>query len=109
MKKLINKLSVLHLLLIAGMMMVFTSCNKDMEQLAPIPTPAYPTGSGIEATLAANANYSFYDALINRAGMKNTLNDLTKTFTLFATDNNGMKIFVNAASGGLVPLNAPDA
>ncbi|MEZ5028439.1 MAG: hypothetical protein R2765_06590 [Ferruginibacter sp.] len=109
MKKLINKLSVLHLLLIAAMMMVFTSCNKDMEQLAPIPTPVYPTGSGIEATLAANANYSFYDALINRAGMKNTLNDLTKTFTLFATDNNGMKIFVNAASGGLVPLNAPDA
>lgn len=109
MKKIINKLSALHLFLIAGMLLVFTSCNKDLEQLAPIPTPVYPTGKGIEATLAANANYSFYDALIKRGAMTSTLNDLTKTFTLFATDNNGMKIFVNAASGGMVPLNAPDA
>lgn len=109
MKKIINKLSALHLFLFAGMLLVFTSCNKDLEQLAPIPKPIYPTGTGIEATLAANANYSFYDALIKRAGMTTTLNDLTKTFTLFATDNNGMKLFVNAASGGMVPLNAPDA
>jgi hypothetical protein len=86
-----------------------TACNKDLEQLAPIATPVYPTAPGIAATLAANPNYSFYSAMITRAGLTASLNDSTKKFTLFATDNAGMKIFVNAASSGAVPLNAPDA
>ncbi|MBS1511761.1 MAG: fasciclin domain-containing protein [Bacteroidetes bacterium] len=97
-----------YLVLLSGALFL-TACNKDLEQPAAIPTPVYPTGSGVAATLAANANYSFYSALITRAGMTATLNDSTKSFTLFATDNAGMKIFVNAASGGAVPLNAPDA
>ncbi len=108
MKTMINKFKAYYLVILSGLVLT-TSCNKDLEQLAPIPTPVYPTGNGIAATLAANANYSFYSALITRAGMTATLNDLTKSFTLFAADNNGMKLFVNAASGGAVPLNAPDA
>ncbi|MBP6431945.1 MAG: hypothetical protein KA319_09270 [Ferruginibacter sp.] len=86
-----------------------SSCNKDLETFAPISTPTYPSGSRIATTLSANPNYSFYNALITRAGMTALLNDSTRRFTLFATDNAGMKLFVNAASGGLVPLNAPDA
>ncbi len=108
MKKIIYKLRTNYLVILAGLFFL-TSCNKDLEQLAPIAKPIYPSGPGIAATIAANANYSFYSALITRAGLTASLNDSTKTFTLFATDNNGMKIFVNAASGGLVPLNAPDA
>jgi len=90
-------------------LLIIASCNKLPEQFPPIQTPVYPSGSGIAATLAANPNYSMYTALIARAGLTDTLNNNTKTFTLYATDNNGMKIFVNAASGGAVPLNAPDA
>lgn len=99
----------IKLLVILSGVFFLTSCNKDLEQLAPIAKPVYPTGGGIAATLAANPNYSMYSALITRAGMTATLNDSTKIFTIFATDNNGMKIFVNAASGGAVLITAPDA
>lgn len=108
MKKINYKIKTNYLIVLAGLFLL-SSCNKDLEQFDAIPTPVYPSGSGIAATLAANANYTMYAALITRGGMTATLNDTTKTFTIFATDNNGMKIFVNAASGGLVPLGAPDA
>ncbi|MEO6489155.1 MAG: hypothetical protein ABIO04_04370 [Ferruginibacter sp.] len=89
-------------------MIFLASCNKDMEEFPAIPTPVYPTGDGVAATLAANPNYSFYSAMITRAGLTSSLNDLTKTFTLFATDNNGMKLFVSAASGGAITPGDPD-
>ncbi len=107
--KTINKLKAYYLVILAGLFLI-TSCNKDLEQFAAIPKPVYPTGSGIAATLAANANYTMYTALITRAGMTNLLNDSTRSFTVFATDNTGMKIFVSAASGGAIPpTGAPDA
>ena len=108
MKRITHHLKTIGIVLFPALL-ILASCNKEPEQFAPIPTPVYPTGNGIAATLAANPNYSMYTALIARAGLTDTLNNNTKTFTLYATDNNGMKIFVNAASGGQVPLNAPDA
>lgn len=87
----------------------FTSCNKDLEQFAPIAPPTYPTGQGIAANIAANPNDSLFSRLIIRSGLAASLNDLTRTFTVFAVDNAGMKVFINAASGGAIPLNAPDA
>jgi uncharacterized surface protein with fasciclin (FAS1) repeats len=108
MKKINNKLGASFAAALCGLFLL-TGCNKDLEQSAPIAKPVYPGGAGIAATIAANPNYGFYNALITRAGMASLLNDSTKTFTLFATDNAGMKVFVNAASSGAVPLNAPDA
>ncbi len=108
MKKIIYQLRATSLAILAGMF-ILTSCNKDLEQLAPIPTPVYPSGPGIAATLAANPNYSLYAALIARAGMTALLNDSTRTFTVFATDSNGMKLFANAASGGLIPYPSSNA
>ena len=108
MKTMIHTLRAGQLAIIASLFLI-TSCNKDLEQLAPIAKPVYPSGSGIAATLAANPNYSNYAALIARAGMTATLNDSTKSYTVFATDNNGMNLFANAASGGLVPYPAPTA
>ena len=108
MKKINNKLRTIYLVLLSGLFFV-TSCNKDLEQFAALPTPTYPTGLGIAATIAANPNDSLFSRMIVRSGLTATLNDLTKTFTIFAVDNAGMKVFVNAASGGAVPLNAPDA
>ena len=108
MKKINYKIRVNYLAIIAALFFL-ASCNKDLEQFSAIPTPVYPTGNGIAATIAANPNYSFYSAMITRSGLTASLNDLTKTFTLFATDNAGMKLFVTAASGGAVPPGAPDA
>jgi uncharacterized surface protein with fasciclin (FAS1) repeats len=85
------------------------SCNKEVFDAGDIAVPGPNGAPGVAATIAASPNYSFYNALINRAGFAATLNDTTRSFTIFATDNDGMKLFVNAASGGAVPLNAPDA
>ena len=41
--------------------------------------------------------------------MLSTLNNKANTYTLFVPNNNAMKVFINAISGGLVPLTAPDA
>ena len=108
MKKINHIIRGKYLAIIAALFLL-ASCNKDVEQLAPIQTPVYPTGNGIAATLAADPNYSFYSAMITRSGLTATLNDLTKSYTMFATDNAGMKLFVTAASGGAVPSGAPDA
>jgi uncharacterized surface protein with fasciclin (FAS1) repeats len=108
MKKINNKLSASYLVFLSGLFLL-TACNKELEQFPALPTPVYPTGNGIAATIAANPNDSLFNRLIIRSGQANTLNDLTKNFTLFAVDNAGMKVFVNAASGGAVPLSAPDA
>ncbi len=62
--------------------------------------------------------FTLFAALIARADQGQT--DQTKTFnyalnipfaslTIFAPTNTAMKAFINAASGGLVPLAAPDA
>lgn len=105
MKSILKKLKASYLVIMAGLFLM-TSCNKSLEQFAPIPTPVYPTGSGVAATLAANPNYSFYNAMITRSGLTSTLNDLTKTFTIYATDNNGMRLFCNALG---VPPGSADA
>jgi hypothetical protein len=47
--------------------------------------------------------------MLIRSGLVSTLSNPNTEFTLFAVDNAGMKLFVNNASGGLVPLAAPDA
>jgi hypothetical protein len=110
MKNINNKLSALSLVILSGIIFITSSCNKDLEQLPAIAKPAYPTGATIGATIAANPNDSLFNRLIIRSAVNAALfNDSTKTFTLFVPDNNGMKVFINAASGGLVPLAAPDA
>ncbi len=90
--------------------LLFTSCNKDVKQFDAPVVPVYPASTGsIAKTLAANPNDSLYYRMVIKGGQVATLNDSTRTYTIFATDNNGMKIFINAASGGLIPLTAPDA
>ena len=104
MKKINNSL-----LVILSVMFFLTSCNKELETFAPIAKPVYPTGTTLGATIAANPNDSLFNRLLIRSGLSSLFVDSTRTFTLFAVDNAGMKVFVNAASGGAVPLVAPDA
>lgn len=89
--------------------LLLASCNKDVEQLAPIATPTYPSGAGVAGAIAAIPGDSLYNRLLIKSGLAPMFNNNASTYTLFATDNTGMKVFINALSGGAVPLNAPDA
>ncbi len=89
-------------------MLILASCNKDVEQFTETPvTP--PSGKALGETIAATATDSLYYRLISRAGLVATINNKATTFTMFVPDNNAMKVFINAISGGQVPLPAPDA
>ncbi len=97
-------------LMIAFGSVLFTACNDDMEQFIETPPPV-TTMSSITDTLAspARANDSLYYRLIVRAGMTGTLDNLANRYTVFVPNNDAMKVFINAASGGAVPLNAPNS
>ncbi len=115
MKTSINKLKKGFVPMVAAAML-FASCNKDVQQFE-IPATAPSTSNiSIDSILRANPNDSLFYKLILRANasglnfsnlLRNTA--VTNKYTVFAVDNNGMKAFVNAASGGAVPINAPDA
>ncbi len=96
---------------IIAALFILSACNKELETFANIDTTLAPNPvvGTIGTTIAANPNDSLFYKLLVRSGQLPLLNDSTKRFTIFAVDNAGMRIFVNAASGGLVPLAAPDA
>jgi uncharacterized surface protein with fasciclin (FAS1) repeats len=109
MKNINNKLSVLSLVILSGITFTTSSCNKGLEQLPAIAAPIYPTGTTIGRAIASNPNDSLFNRLLIRSGQLSVLNDSTKTFTLFAVDNAGMKTFVNGATSGVIPLTAGDS
>lgn len=106
--RLTNKIKIVGLLFIAATTVLF-SCNKDVQQFAEPTIPPPSTGKALGETIAATATDSLYYKLIVKAGLVATINNKDATYTMFVPDNNAMKIFINAISGGLVPLAAPDA
>lgn len=105
--RLANKIKLRGLAGMAAIIFLL-SCNKDVEQFAePVPPP--PTGIPLGETIAATPTDSLYYRLIVQSGMLGTINDTAVNYTMFVPNNNGMKIFINAISGGAVPINAPDA
>ena len=110
-----NKIRIAFLPMITAAVLL-ASCNKDVKQF-DIPAPAAALSNiSIDSILKSNPNDSLFYRLIlkaNSSGMnfsnilKNTA--VTNQYTVFAVDNNGMKAFINAATGGLIPLAAPDA
>ena len=110
----IQKLKTALLPIVFGAV-VISSCNKDVQQFA-IP-PAAPAASSltIDSLIKSNPNDSLFYRLILRANasgtnfsnlLKNTA--VSNQYTVFAVDNNGMKAFVNAATGGFIALSAND-
>lgn len=76
--------------------LLLASCNKDVEQLAPIATPTYPSGAGVAGAIAAIPGDSLYNRLLIKSGLAPMFNNNASTYTLFATDNNGIKIFAKS-------------
>jgi len=90
--------------------LLLTACNKDLEEFAPIATPTYPSGVRMAAAIAANVNDSLYNRIIIKSGMAATLNDSTKTFTMFVPDNNALILSLGgslaAANGAIASFSA---
>jgi hypothetical protein len=104
-----RSIKVAMLPLLGAAVVIGSSCNKNLDVPAG-PTALLPvTGLTLANAIAANPNDSLFSRLIVRSGQAAVLNNAANEFTLFAVDNAGMKLFVNSASGGAVPLAAPDA
>lgn len=99
-----NKISFL---LALGTMLILSSCNKDLETFSE-PAPVTPIGNSLGGTLAANPDDSLYLVLVRRGGLLETINNTAATFTMFVPDNNAMRLFVAAVSGGALPPGTPD-
>lgn len=100
-------------ILVAGSALVlfFSSCNKELEQMPDIVTPPV-SGASLDQVMSGNADDSLYYKMIKRIGLNNVLNDNTKFHTLFVTNNNGLKPVLSAIAaqaGVTLPVNAPDA
>ena len=104
----INKKIKSGFVLLLASIIFISSCNKDPLEI-PEQQPVPPTGATLGDTLKSNTDDSLYYRLVLKAGMANMLNVKSTTYTMFVPGNNAMKAFINAISGGLVPLNAPDA
>ena len=95
----------------ATVMLLMTSCNKELEQFpdgAVIPG----TGPTLNQVMQGNTDDSLYYKMITRIGLNSVLADSTKFHTLFVANNNGVKLLLSglAAQAGInLPVNAPDA
>jgi Fasciclin domain len=109
MKNIKNNLRITCLAALSSLVFL-SACNKELDQFPAIAVPANASGVGtIGRTITANPNDSLFNRLLIRSGLMPILNDSTKTFTIFAVDNAGMKIFVNQATSGFIPLSAADS
>ena len=107
MKILNNSLRIISLMSVAAILFFTTSCNKEMEQFPDaVVTPV--TGPTLDQVLQSNADDSLYYRMIVRGGQLGLINSAANSYTMFVPNNNGMKAFINAASGGLIPMMAPN-
>jgi hypothetical protein len=94
------------MMLLAGAMAFLSSCNKGLEDITG--NTKTPTGLAMGETLATIPTDSLYYRIILRSGTTLApLNTGVNQYTLFATDNNGVKVFANAVGG--VPLSSPNS
>lgn len=103
----INKFFKKLMVMGAGFLLI-GACNKDVEQFPDI-TFQNNSGPGLATALAANTNYSLYNAVVAKSGMAATLNDSTRTLTMFVPGNAAVKQAIAILTGGAVPATAADA
>jgi len=98
---------------LAAIVVFLSACNKAPEDILYTNPPFDdPTVSASRATLGdtlASSPYTLFYKMVQRAGKLDTLKSRIYNLTVFVPDNNAMKQFVVAASGGAVPIDAPDA
>ena len=88
----------------------FVSCNKEPEEIIDNTVITPPVSNlTLAETLDNNADDSLYYRLVVHGGQVPVISNDSSSYTLFVPNNNAMRVFINAISGGLVPINAPDA
>ena len=94
--------------MIATAILFATACNKEPEKILG-PMPVTPTGLSLGETLAATPSDSLYYRMVVRGGLLPLISNKANTYTIFVADNVAMRQFVSAATGGAIPVGAPDA
>lgn len=75
--------------LIASVVLLMASCNKELPEATPKDNPdANPVATTLASVIGSDANYSFYKAAVNRIGALKMLDDANKKFTIFLPTNN---------------------
>jgi uncharacterized surface protein with fasciclin (FAS1) repeats len=109
MKKLkINFHSLVGILMVAGIMAFFYSCNKTLPQPVANPRPVLNPGSTqtIGAKISSDPNYSIYLAVVTKAGLLPKLTNPNSVWTVFAPDNDA---FVRSGIPSAAVINAMPA
>ncbi len=105
----VNKIRNCFLLAIS-VITTMVACNKAPDEILPeIFPPVIPTGLSLGETLANNADDSLYYRLVVHSGQLPVISNNSTSFTLFVANNNAMKAFITAISGGAVPPAAPNS
>lgn len=74
--------------LIASVVLIMASCNKELPEATPKVIPdANPIATTLASVIGSNANYSFYKTALNRIGALSMLDDASKIFTIFLPTN----------------------
>ncbi len=105
MKYLTKRIKIHFLLAISAMMIILSSCNKDLEQFAA-PAVVAPAGLALGETIATIPDDSLYYRLIVKGGMLTAINNKATTFTMFVPNNAAMRQFLVAIGA---PPGQPDA
>jgi uncharacterized surface protein with fasciclin (FAS1) repeats len=78
------KLTTLAIALGVGLV----SCNKEFNEVAPVPQPApFNIANSIDSLVRTNSNFTVLKAAIARAGLNSFLQDGTRQITVFAPDD----------------------
>jgi uncharacterized surface protein with fasciclin (FAS1) repeats len=67
-----------------GTLIITSSCKKDDD---PVPTPTPTPTPTVAGYVTADTSFSILLAAVSKAGLASTLNDATKTWTVFAPTN----------------------
>ena len=100
--KIIKTLKSLLIVTALGTSVTMASCKKD-HPAPPVPDPT-PTVYGIAKS---DTSFSLLVAAIDKAGLKDVLNDLTKSYTIFAPTNTAFRA-AGITQGAIDAALAPD-
>ena len=104
-----KNIKLVTLAALAGLVTFISSCNKDLEQISGV-VPTAPTGMTLDKVLQSNADDSLYYQLVVRGGQLSLLADSSKSHTIFATNNEGIKPVLSALAaqaGVTLPVGSP--
>ena len=103
-----NSIKISFLFSVILLMLVLVSCNKQVEQFTEgnsLPSSA----PRLDQLIHDNPDDSLYYRMILTAGLTSYLTNPAQHYTLFVTNNAGVKNTISALTRGAISANAPDS